>query len=63
MTPKSWPDTKRLGKGKRSQAREGLRPCPANFQSVKLAIEYLLKIRAIGKFLLTSLYGRDDKTI
>jgi len=37
--------------------------CPANFQPVKLGSQHRLKIRAIGKFLLTSLYGRDDKTI
>src|SRR5258707_6046983 len=39
-----WADTKSLGEGKRSLPREGLRPCPASFQSVKLGIEYLLKI-------------------
>jgi hypothetical protein len=43
-TPKSGPTPRAWGKGKRSLPREGLRPCPASFQSVKLGIEYLLKI-------------------
>jgi hypothetical protein len=30
---------------------------------VKLGIQHLLKFEQSGKFLLTSLYGRDDKTI
>jgi hypothetical protein len=42
---------------------KALRERLANFQPVKLGIQHLLKFEQIGKFLLTSLYGRDDKTI